>query len=539
MMLKKVVHGASALCLLAPFAGAQAAASGSVSADTTAPAPAADASVSTTAAEPAAPALEESPDAEPELPPVPPEGEPEAAAEPPPEAAPATAPADGKVPYMQRYKPEAMTWEVGLFGGVFLPSAGILLYSTQLPYQAYNGAALELGGRLAFFPLTFLGVEAEFMLADGNVPADLTDVDPRLVSNNAIFTSYRGQLVGQLPFWSVVPFVTVGVSALGATSQALGHDTSAAFHFGAGVKVPFSKTFSLRADFRENMMGRSNDSFGGISFSEEVLLGATFTLGRKQAEAAPVAPADRDHDTVADYADVCPDSPALTPDGCPLDTDQDGLSDPEDHCPREPAATENGCPDPDKDKDGVPVPCDQCPDELGAPGDGCPIRDADGDGILDDIDACPKEAETKNGFEDDDGCPDEVPKEVEKFTGAIQGITFVAGSPKIQKGSDRTLQAAADILIKYPSIKLEITGHTSSEGKAEVNQKLSEDRADAVRDWLIDHGVPTDRVTSRGVGSDQPVADNNTQAGRSKNRRIEFSIMPETTTPAADKPAAE
>lgn len=528
MKLNQVVTGASALWLLAPLAVAQTEAAASASIDMSAPAPAeASATTETAAAEPApldvdggedtAVALEE-PTAE--------------GASPPPEPAPASADADagsssGKVPYMQRYKPEAMTWEVGLHAGVFLPSAGILLYSNQLPYQAYNGAAFEMGGRLAFFPLTFLGVEAEFMMADGNVPADLTNIDPRLVSNNAVFTSYRGHIVGQLPFWSVVPFAVVGVSALGATSQPLGHDTSAVFHFGVGAKVPLTKDFAIRVDLRENMMGRSNSSFGGISFSEEILVGGTFTFGRKSKDAGPAEEplADRDGDHVADYEDACPDAPSLAEDGCPTDLDQDGLVDSEDHCPRDPAATENGCPDPDKDKDGVPVPCDMCPDDVGVSPGGCPILDADSDGIIDDVDQCPKEPETKNGFEDDNGCPDEIPKEVEKFTGSIKGITFVQGSAKIMKGSDTTLQAAADVLQKYPSIKLEITGHTSSEGNKDVNQKLSEDRAEAVKKWLVDHGVPDDRINARGLGPDVPIADNATAAGRATNRRIEFAIV--------------
>lgn len=526
MKLKQVVTGASAAWLLAPLALAQSEASASATVGTTA-APAADASAT---AEPVAatpePALDVDGDADTAVP-----LETTAAAEPvAAEPAPVAAPAEksSEVPYMQRYKPEAMTWEVGLFGGVFLPSAGIRLFSPSLPYQAYNGAAFEIGGRLAFFPLTFLGVEAEFMLADGNVPADLTNVDPALTSNNAIFTSYRGQIVGQLPFWSIVPFAVVGVNALGATSQALGHDTSAAFHFGVGAKIPVTKDFSVRVDLRENMMGRSNDAYGGISFSEEILVGGTFTFGRK-SKAAPVEEplADRDGDHVADFQDACPDAPSLAADGCPTDLDQDGLIDSEDHCPREPAATVNGCPDPDKDKDGVPSPCDLCPDDVGVSPGGCPILDADSDGIIDDVDQCPKEPETKNGFEDENGCPDEIPKEVEKFTGSIKGISFVQGSAKILKGSDGTLQAAADVLNKYPSIKLEITGHTSSEGDKDVNQKLSEDRAEAVKTWLVAHGVAAERINARGLGPDVPVADNKTPAGRAQNRRIEFAIVTE------------
>src|SRR5690606_14928989 len=109
------------------------------------------------------------------------------------------------------------------------------------------------------------------------------------------------------------------------------------------------------------------------------------------------------------------------------DSDHDGIPDPNDHCPYEPGADEQGCPDRDPDSDGVPLPCDLCPNERGQAPDGCPIRDADGDGVLDDVDQCKDQPETKNGFDDQDGCPDEVPEEVKKFTGAIKGIQFVQG----------------------------------------------------------------------------------------------------------------
>jgi outer membrane protein OmpA-like peptidoglycan-associated protein len=512
MKLTQAVTGAGAVCLLAPFTWAQTEAGASASFDTAAAGPA-EASAAAETAEPP-----------PEPPPAEPAPEPEPAPEV--EAAPAAAAAGTQVPYMQRYKPEAMVWEMGLFTGLFLPSAGLPLYSAQLPYVAYGGAAFELGGRVGFYPLSFLGVEAEFAWADGFVQEDLEDtVDPRLVANDAMFNAYRGQVVGQLPFWSIVPFVTAGVTVLGATSQTLGHGSSAAFHFGLGAKVPITKEFAIRVDLRENMMGRSNASYGGLSFSEEILVGGTVTFGRKATPLPAAVAEDADGDTVPDETDACPEVAALTPDGCPGDLDQDGVLDPDDHCPREAGTTAEGCPDPDPDKDGVPLPCDMCPDDVGVKPGGCPILDADADGIIDQVDECPKDPETKNGFEDENGCPDEIPKEVSKFTGSIPGITFVQGSPKIEKKSDTTLTACADVLAKYPSIKLEITGHTSNEGSKTFNQKLSEDRAGAVRDWLIDHGVEGERLAARGVGSDSPVADNKTAAGREKNRRIEFEIV--------------
>jgi OOP family OmpA-OmpF porin len=157
--------------------------------------------------------------------------------------------------------------------------------------------------------------------------------------------------------------------------------------------------------------------------------------------------------------------------------------------------------------------------------DGCAIKDTDKDGIFDDKDKCPKEPETKNGFEDTDGCPDKIPDSFKKFTGVVQGIVFDQGKATIRKQSNATLEGAVKVLQDYPSVRMEISGHTSSEGNKDVNAKLSQDRADAVKTWLVEKGVDPNRITTRGAGSDEPIADNKTALGRSKNRRIEFKIL--------------
>ena len=421
------------------------------------------------------------------------------------------------------YKPEGGLWEVGLFGGLFFPSGGHKLYSVYREREAYETLAHEVGGRLAYFPLSWLGLEGEFMLADGRTRHDLKYVRGDLYSNRANFFAYRGHVVLQLPLPYVVPFILGGASALGSNSQTFGRDTDPAAQAGGGVKIPFGAAVSLRADFRENMHRRMNGRYHRIAYSEEALLGLTFTLGR--SEPKPLIPPDRDKDTVPDDLDTCPDTPAFTADGCPPDSDGDGILDPDDYCPREKGEAPKGCPDLDADNDNLPLPCDKCPKEAGVAPDGCPVRDTDGDGIMDDVDKCPKEPETKNGYEDTDGCPDEIPREVQKFTGAIQGITFDQGKATIRRTSEATLRAAVDVLKKYPSIRLEITGHTSSEGAEDFNQRLSEDRANAVRLWLIDHDIDASRIVARGAGESEPVADNRTAAGRKKNRRIEFTVL--------------
>jgi outer membrane protein OmpA-like peptidoglycan-associated protein len=107
----------------------------------------------------------------------------------------------------------------------------------------------------------------------------------------------------------------------------------------------------------------------------------------------------------------------------------------------------------------------------------------------------------------------------------IQGINFRQGTAEIEKTSFAILDSAVEILAKYPSIRIEVSGHTSSEGSKERNDELSLERAEAVRSYFTSKSIDGDRVTARGAGSTEPVADNETKEGREKNRRIEFRIL--------------
>ncbi|HKY41304.1 MAG TPA: OmpA family protein [Polyangiaceae bacterium] len=425
-------------------------------------------------------------------------------------------------PYDAGYPPENQLLELGVFGGAFFPNKRHNLRDEGFAHQRYRNAP-EIGGRIGYYPLSFLGVEGEAMGARSRVASD---------QKRAMIFAGRGQLVLQAPVPYVAPFAVGGFGKLGAIGQTMGTDADWAWHFGLGVKVPLTHLLSLRFDVRDNLTARRGGSGPeGNKFGQthhvEVLLGLSAVIERERREPPP-PPADRDHDGVLDRDDKCPSQTGVAPSGCPADTDQDGVLDRDDYCPKESGPAPKGCPvppDPDPDKDGVPLPCDVCPDEKGVRPDGCPIRDSDGDGILDDKDKCPKEAETKNGFEDDDGCPDQIPEKIKKFTGVIEGIFFDQGKATIRKDSARVLDAAVKVLQEFPSVSMEISGHTSSEGDKAFNDKLSQDRADAVKQWLVDKGVGAERIKTRGAGPDEPVADNKTAAGRAKNRRIEFKVV--------------
>jgi outer membrane protein OmpA-like peptidoglycan-associated protein len=207
------------------------------------------------------------------------------------------------------------------------------------------------------------------------------------------------------------------------------------------------------------------------------------------------------------------------------DFDKDGLVDTIDRCPDAAGRGQDGCPDPDSDGDGVLDSKDACRMEAGVQDDGCPIRDGDGDGLLDPDDRCQAQAEIKNGFEDGDGCPDELPVDLAAMTGIIKGIAFDLGKDTIRPGSRTVLDRAVAVLQKYAEVRIEISGHRDSTGSVEYRTDLTARRAAAIKRYLVEHGIAVARLESRGAGPDEPIDTNKTAAGRAKNRRIEFTIL--------------
>ena len=250
-------------------------------------------------------------------------------------------------------------------------------------------------------------------------------------------------------------------------------------------------------------------------------------------------PMDSDGDGVPDYLDQCPDTPEearSTTDatGCPIDSDGDGVPDYLDECPNTPEAARaavdpRGCPI-DSDGDGVPDYMDECPGTpIEAAGKvdakGCEL-DSDGDGVPDYQDECPYVI----GSASNKGCP-EVKREVRQLlTKAMQGIEFDAGKATIKKSSYQILDMIAEMFVENSDYIIEVQGHTDNTGKYEQNVKISQQRADAVKQYLIEKGVDEHRLTAVGYGPDVPIADNKTKAGRAKNRRVEFNISFEEIT---------
>jgi len=260
-------------------------------------------------------------------------------------------------------------------------------------------------------------------------------------------------------------------------------------------------------------------------------------------------PPDRDGDGISDFNDACPDEPEDYDqfddlDGCPdLDNDDDGVPDTADRCPNEAedfegVLDEDGCPDggiSDRDGDGLPDDQDLCPDQPEDKDgfedeDGCPDPDNDHDGVPDALDKCPNEKETINGIDDDDGCPDEGEGQTEVIENVkieIKATVLFETSKATIKEQSKTLldQVALQMLAHAEIKRLRIEGHTDSVGPADDNLYLSQDRADAVRRYLISRKVAAERLEAVGYGETRPIDSNDTAEGRSRNRRVEFVIL--------------
>lgn len=113
-------------------------------------------------------------------------------------------------------------------------------------------------------------------------------------------------------------------------------------------------------------------------------------------------------------------------------------------------------------------------------------------------------------------------KKVQNEKGAIK---FKTGKAEIDPSCDKTMVAIAAILADYPGFQVQVDGHTDNVGKPEINQKLSQDRAEAVVKYLVDKkAVDAKRLSAKGFGDSQPIADNKTKKGQAKNRRVDFTV---------------
>ncbi len=273
---------------------------------------------------------------------------------------------------------------------------------------------------------------------------------------------------------------------------------------------------------------------------------------RKFVEVNAPKPGDKDGDGLLDPVDKCPDIPETyngfeDTDGCPddPDTDNDGIPDSRDQCMLDPEDKDNyldedGCPDIDNDSDGILDGADKCPNKPEdmdgfEDTDGCIDADNDGDTVLDLDDFCPNTPGAPGG--ERPGCPKKnslvivTAKEIR----ITQQIQFEFNKAVIKGAiSFKILDEIVQVLKDNSKFVIEVQGHTDNVGSAAYNAKLSQSRADAVRAYLVGHGIDPSHLTSKGYGMAQPIVPNTSEGNRALNRRVQF-IREETqsqlTTP--------
>lgn len=373
------------------------------------------------------------------------------------------------------------------------------------------------------------------------------------------------------------------VDGKGTLGESFGHTRLEGLaSVGTGLIIPIAGPLRARTDIRMlATAARESDLYVSpfVDFEWTAGIGAKFGIGKDTDK--DKVPDKRDNcvtepEDIDDFEDS---------DGCPdTDNDQDGIEDSQDACPIEAEDVDtfedaDGCPDPDNDEDGILDVSDQCPLEAGTEAlGGCPDRDGDGvadkadrcpdlagsmdfggcpdtdgDRIPDPLDECPNEAGPLESF----GCPDldgdhvpdvrdecpekpaqpgidpmrsnGCPTRVYVSAGTInleEAVYFASGRATIQSRSYGLLDDVADVLNRYPSIKkVQIEGHTDSRGNDDSNMRLSQDRAQAVVDYLAGHGVGAERLVAKGFGETKPIDTNDTSAGRANNRRVAITIL--------------
>lgn len=332
--------------------------------------------------------------------------------------------------------------------------------------------------------------------------------------NNVEMVRYGGDLLYNfMPKSSFVPYLAAGVGGLKFTTGAF-PDHRIVANYGGGVKWFMTENVALRGDVR------------GLNYKydDEWMTNVEYTLGLHFAVGAP-KPAPKPIEPVQEA--VAPKAvPVVVP---PADSDGDGVIDDLDKCPGTPAGVKvaaSGCPL-DADMDGVPDYLDKCPGTPAAvrvDAKGCPL-DSDMDGVPDYLDKCPT---TPRGDKvDQDGCTPKVvestaQKAVAAGTRLALKVQFDTGKNVIKKQYYGELKTVGDALNEDKSLKGIIEGYTDNVGSDKLNQRLSQRRANAVRDYIVKNfKVDGKRLTAKGYGEAKPIADNATAAGRAQNRRIE------------------
>ncbi len=335
-----------------------------------------------------------------------------------------------------------------------------------------------VGGRLGATVMPWMSLEGTF-----GYSRTMTEFEPIRVAD----MTHIGLdvLVSPYSLDRLSPYATLGFAQVGYRSDAIDdafqgiHLVSTGWEFGGGLRFRLGENektrTAVRLDARDVINPRTQRYPDVDDDHHNLIVSAGIEISFDVLFRAPSAPLDTDGDGVADPTDACPKTPFgahVDDTGCPIDSDQDGIADGLDLCA-------------DTMRD---VPVDAS---------GCPIIRTD------------MERELLN-------------------TGVIRRtIRFATGSSRIDWESFSVLDGIGRTLTHWPELRIEIGGHTDSEGSEERNQEISESRARAVFDYLLRRfpEIASERLTARGYGEAEPIDTNETPEGRSRNRRVEFTLL--------------
>lgn len=400
-----------------------------------------------------------------------------------------------------------------------------------LPSVSYLNVSKYVGGGFSFGVTGSVNKIDKFVVRSMTNPKDFETFNPGDLSYYAADAQIKYSFMKLIGSKWFDPSLAVGggYTWMGDYNQGTANGTIGfTFWFTETVGLQLASTY--KHSFADNQMNFPThfQNFAGLTFKfggsdkdgdgiYDKYDACPDDAGPKELNGCP----DRDGDTVLDKDDTCPDVAGLVQfQGCP-DTDGDGVQDSADACIDVPGLKAlNGCPD--ADGDGVTDKSDKCPDVAGPKENGgCPWPDRDGDSVLDKDDKCPD----VKGTVANNGCPEITEEQISRLNAYAKTILFDSGKASFLQQTYPVLQSIVAILKEYPTSRFNIDGHTDSDGSDALNQKLSEDRAAAVKNYLIQNGIAADRLASTGYGESKPIDTNKTKKGKANNRRVEVKLI--------------
>jgi OOP family OmpA-OmpF porin len=376
----------------------------------------------------------------------------------------------------------------GVLGGFIVPDDMHVDGGTDFELEDSWAAGAKAG---YIFPFRWLAAELEYVhLGDHHI------YEPSHTGRYRA-DNLMGNLVFRYPLGMIRPYIGGGIGwSRGDVEHELIDDTANNFGWQAlaGINLEIIPSLSVDFGYRYFSSEYGIENIDATTRDHIISVGFNYHFGGKAPEPPPPSPPP------PVKVKKCPDTPScctVDEEGCPTDSDKDGVCDGCDKCPDTPSCCvvdENGCPK-DSDKDGVCDGCDKCPD-------------------------------TPAGVKvDKNGCP--IPEIVEKGRTTLE-VLFDFDKSTIKGNYSKDIDALADVMKKYEDLNVTIEGHTDNlnrSGKPNYNKKLSQRRADAVKKYLVEKsGINAKRLTAIGFGEEKPIASNETEEGRQKNRRVEAAV---------------